>query len=329
MVNTIIPFPYRSCNNMDYPDRVKIYPKLAFICQGYKGYGGAFRLYAFVRALDTAGMGKIDRNAARDYIVSLGVSERTFRRWVKVAVEIGIIREIQKRVGGWWLVYVNMAEAAFKLGAHEQIGGRPIFVDAHELAGREWHIEAWSAYLTTTQCRPISRRVMRDITGMAECTQRRYERKAGTQKRANYHVFEYLDATHLDGFKEFEHGGVFVHKLKDGRKVIAVRGPNIYLGNYEEIGRKGNSRKVNKRIRQFVSAMDDDSLPTTRQTLNYGSLRRNQDRRERLPRLYTETPKSCEKSWKSASRLEYPPNRLYLLDEVREKSNFWKVIPTV
>ena len=63
--------------------------------------GGAWRLYSIAKSLDMSGRGWVYCEDLTAYILSLGVSKKTLKRWLTEARNNDIVTDVQSRSGQW------------------------------------------------------------------------------------------------------------------------------------------------------------------------------------------------------------------------------------
>ncbi|MBT5119640.1 MAG: hypothetical protein HOM34_02830, partial [Planctomycetes bacterium] len=163
-----------------YPETVTFYTLMGVeAAKRASGTGGAWRLFTLAKALDGHGreaVGRISLDDLRDFVRSLGVTSRTWRRWYRQAVEIGLLDPVQNKSGAWALILPSAGKAAHYMGADDI--GRKVEMSAADLIGKGWKSRVWAGYEAARGLQ-ISREKMQKITGVAASTQCYRDNKAG------------------------------------------------------------------------------------------------------------------------------------------------------
>lgn len=207
------------------PQHVASWPQVALGAARLNGAGGV-RAWELARALDRPGSGWVARKDLLGWLSRLGVSRSTRNRWVRDAVQLGLLRKAR---GGAKLLYASLAGAASTFGVADP--GQRVLVTARELAARGWKQAAWVGALARFTG-PVSRAALRAVTGVDPRSQRNYERRykaraEGLRVLANYAVDGLHDAASIDGYREFRRKYAFVVRTA-GSEQIAYRLPNTY-----------------------------------------------------------------------------------------------------
>lgn len=220
---------------------------------------GAWRAWILMRHLDTAGSGVVKQVDALAFAASLGTSKRRWKRWMKEALSEEFISKIVRhRDGREEIVYKlrGVTSLARLLGC-STVGSRPVSIPADLVTAENCIAYVWTAFLATLPLdRPISRAAMRELTGVPERSQLRYEAECNIRVTANYAVTTLSDE-HLPGVQEFEVGHAFSLRDPDtGERVIAWRLPNCYEVLEPDIRtrRRGSTRRINHELKQSSSA---------------------------------------------------------------------------
>lgn len=220
--------------------------------------GGAYRMHLWARALDRSGCGWVRPDELHTYVLSLGVPEWSYRRWFDQAVRLGVLKP--GRQG--WLKRVSEANAVVSTAPGLSHVVRAVEMDARDLAGKDWKARVMKATYALAKGKPISRDTLRDITGTAPNSQRRFDIQMGVRepepgrgecKRRNYAIIQKSAKQHLAAYKEFGGERYFAFKVKGARYAqIAYRLPNSYYVK-DQLARKGRLRKINAELRTVVT----------------------------------------------------------------------------
>lgn len=124
---------------------------------------GAWRAWQICKHLDQEGSGRVLRLELWTYFDYLGVGDRKRRRWVNQAVKLGLLM-FDARGGHYYMV--SLAQAAVILNCRHV--GRPAAIRLDAFVKTGWRENVWSAYLATTNNRPISQAKKAKLTGVKE-----------------------------------------------------------------------------------------------------------------------------------------------------------------
>ena len=231
-----------------YPKTVTFYTLMGVeAAKRASGTGGAWRLFTLAKALDGHGreaVGRISADDLRDFVRSLGVTSRTWRRWYRQAVEIGLLDPVQNKSGAWALILPSAGKAAHYMGADDI--GRKVEMSAADLIGKGWKSRVWAGYEAARGLQ-ISREKMQKITGVAASTQCYRDNKAGVKRQANYAQSDYK-ADSLLMLKELsKHKGLFVAN----NKRVYWRLPDTRTTDIATDAGKGRSRKATAQLRDL------------------------------------------------------------------------------
>jgi hypothetical protein len=205
--------------------------------------GGGWRLWVLAKALDTAGIGYVQRDDLHAYALSLGVSPRQWRRWIDEARNNDLVRDWQRKTGEWMLSLPSWAKAAYAIGC-SSVGSRKVWMKAADLIGAGWKARVWAAYEASFGGTPVSRERMQKLVNVAASTQRYRDNQAGVQRIANYARLEKASPDMAAGLAEYgygQHKALFISR--DG--YLYSRKPDTRLTDLADRGRKGRARKAN------------------------------------------------------------------------------------
>ena len=234
-----------------WPETVSQWPRLglAAIRKGH-AKGGAWRLWAFARAIDPQGSGTVTRDDLQAFTDHLGVAPSTFRRWLADALRSGLMTQKRRWNGAYILTLAGAARTARTLGLTRgaELDRRRVEIPASLLTAEGWKAWTWAAFIALFDGQPASREKMRELTSVPERTQREWEKAAGIEPLACYAHDENRDKTHLDGVREYDHPNVFTwYDRAAGKFVIAWRLPDIRKAPASfKCGHKGRTRKIRK-----------------------------------------------------------------------------------
>lgn len=226
------------------PDKVKLWPALLLYPVKCKVTGAA-RLWTLARTLDPSGSGWVGKAELYGYLSALGVSVRNRQRWLRDAVELGIIHRADLQGNRRVFYLAGLAAVADKVGC-SNVGTRPVSIAARSLASKGWQRFTWAGYLTTFKRKQISRLTLEKLSGVSPRTQLNYDRTLASKKR-NYAIGGPAD--HLTGMKEnTPHRAAFIHQPSHK---IWWRLPDIrtVAPDVAEPLQKGRAKKVNAILR--------------------------------------------------------------------------------
>jgi hypothetical protein len=132
----------------------------------------------------------------------------------------------------------------------------PVEMDPMKLVGRGWKAWVWGAVLTSLgKLTPdgdialtMTREKLRDLTGVPEKNQQRFERKIGVIARPNYAVTS-LDPTKLDGIRDhLQHHAFVWHDTTRNKKAVGWRLPDTRVVPGLDKCNKGRTKSHNRKL---------------------------------------------------------------------------------
>ena len=298
------------------PKTVKVWP-LVGLAAIRSNLGGGWRLYCLAKSLDGQGRGYIYRDDLTAYVLGLGVSKKTLRRWMTEARNNDLVSDIQSRSGRWRLILAGHHKAAAAVGC-QHVGNRRVEMSAAELVSKGWRSVIWAAYATTTKGKPIKRTKQAEITGVTPRMQRHYQLESGRiVVRRNFAISD-TPADHLDGIKEFsKHAAPFSWFDKEtGRRVVAWRLPNSYSVIGLDAGQRGRSRKVNKSLSNIRAS--EEALFQKQQGLT--------DCSPDIVRLFNRTQEQVKATDRKLASRDNQPSELYRLKYEGQSVSSWDAL---
>ncbi len=257
------------------------------------GKGKAWILWVVLRGLDTNGLGRVNRKAARSTLLSLGVKPKTFGRWLPTARKFGFVKAVQKKTGEWSLALNSQKNICISLGL--QRPSRYVSLPAHLLVGKGGKANlfaAWQSLYTQNGKRLVSQKRQSMITGVSEQSQRKYNKQAGVISKRNYAISS-IPAKSYSGILEFgNRSGLFKYWDKAKKqKYLGWRLPNTRI--FPLFGTSGS----------------------------YNSLR--------ALSLFNKTAEQYSKTMKALSKNTFRPKEVYIFQQVsgRSGSNLWTHFP--
>jgi len=263
------PPPRTPQETRELPERVKVDPTIARAFLGRDPHNPKRTLvrvgasYYRFRADDTRGSGKIAKSMAYDILVNdCGMTRRNVR---------GILRQgngLAWRVTDDHVYLFSPARVSIALDAGS-LKGRPVYVPVSDLCGGIQKVRA-AFYATYHGGRraamPMTRKTIRELTGVPERTQVIYDHVAGV--KVSYNIGTENEEPTQENYQRraWKHGrAVFkLFDLKQHKTVIAWRRPNSYDAAYLQAPR-GRQRKHNRKINLVIERQpgnDSDIVQT-------------------------------------------------------------------
>jgi len=196
---------------------------------------GALRLWELAHWLDRPGRGLIEpaelKRQALEYM-----SPRTFRRWLRQALDLGLMAP-RSRGRFWWL--------EGHLRAYKRLGLRPDrrkaeLPDISALFRPGWKAAIYDAFIAVVGERPISRATISRLTGKSASTQRRYQKRAGVKATRNAVLLGIPADRDWIRYMQLEEGIYFAEV--DGE--LARPLGNSYKASRARRGARGQARKA-------------------------------------------------------------------------------------
>lgn len=260
---------------LPWPSSVKIWPVVVLTSITTR-HGGGARVWALAKAIDHQGSGKVSRPDLWAFIDHLGIGGRKRRRWLRDALDLGLLREHDDiyYLAGW-------GPGAVALGCHQV--GRPATVSALSLTSAGWRSHVWGAFISTLNGRPMSQETMAEITTIDPRTQRNYQAAIPMSTRRNYAEID-LPGDHVDGLREHGRSSAFVGR--DGRVIYRLPDQREVPNFIAQAQPKGRSRKAQKQVNISFSVEREPNF---------------------VMRLFHETHRGVEAAIRKLSRADIPP----------------------
>lgn len=167
---------------------VKFNPLVGLKSFRTSGAGGAWRLIVIAKNLAGV-LDHIERDALRKCVNSLGVQDKSFRRWLDAARGLGFVSDVQRASGEWMLILSSNDEIARVLGGGSS--RRIVQIPVKNLFEKNWRafvFASWQAEFTGNGERLVSQKKQYEITGIQEQTQRQFNKAAGVRSQKNYAI---------------------------------------------------------------------------------------------------------------------------------------------
>lgn len=246
--------------------RAKVYPVLGFASIRAKA-AGAWRLWTVARSLDPDGSGTVTPGALRARLERLGAPERSIRRWMGRARNLGFIEEVRDgdrlryaaphrvalAVRSELLRYARADgqegdALALSLRGTDHVGN-PAELPAKLLFAKGWRANLWGAFIAGHGSRPMSLETASGLSGISVRTLKRWNRQLRIERDRNYAASQ-LPGDAACGLRE--HGRPSAFEGPDGRtwwRLPDVRRAPRWVCTVP----RGRVRKINRRIRSALS----------------------------------------------------------------------------
>jgi hypothetical protein len=231
------------------PNTVKVYPLMA-LAACLNNLSGGFRVWLLLKYIDDkSGVLKFD--VINAYLVSWGIPVRRWKRWMKDAQAHKLLTIKERTYQGnkeKIVLLRNTVKVAKQLGL-KSVGNQPVSIPINLLLERDFAAIAWEGFLVGLGNRTISREALRKISGVPECSQRRYEAERNIHPRKNY-VLLSNSLDHLSWIKEFQIPHAIPLRV-GGQVWIAYQFVNTYLVSEREIKTlpRGRTKRINKELK--------------------------------------------------------------------------------
>lgn len=179
---------------------MKLYPDIVFAAKNNPetaGMIGGVKLFFIAKHFDrVAGSGIIHEKEFKKFFRRyVGLSRATYYRWRKQALELGLF--VPGVTNRDYLI-LSWERAAVAIECRRI--GHPVEVSLDRFAASQDLSEVWAGYMKRHEPRKatekapaekqhvIAKATLRELTGVPESTQRRYEEKAGIEKNPNFAI---------------------------------------------------------------------------------------------------------------------------------------------
>lgn len=279
---------------------MKIYPEIILKASNANKPVGAFRVWFIAKDYDT-GNSNIPAKAFRHHLRSLGIDRATFYRWIRQAIELGLL-SYHKTPQGVKVYSLTSWERGAALGGVTSLL-KPVNVPLERFTNKGWLSWVWACYLKHFEGKLISRATLKKLSGVPERTQQGYERQAWVTSKA--HFANYGDpsrdpehAITIDGKRGiYGKAGMTRRRLPDSRTVEGVK-----------MGSRGRTKKANKKIAALLLMRCSSQ--------------------KHFERLYCETYQQLKKANRAKkSDVKTQPDHRYLFITATLGLGVWEAIP--
>lgn len=296
-------------SDTEFPATINMYPIMGFLASLLRK-ANSWRVWCFARVLDHEGSGVVPQTTLIRFMHCNGITNRCSNEWIKQAINDGLFVRLPYKSGPA-LLLTGLTRAAKLLGCY-YLGERPASMPAQYLARRDWKAHVWTAFIATFDGKPIGRSTLREVTGVPERSQYRYEKKAGVNAQSNYCVSDLPAGDYLDLEREFGHNHAFEWFDPSRReKVVAWRLPDCRIAPKAYLScPRGRTKKINKALR-FASLL----------------LVRGQN--ERAKRFFGSRQKALNKASKMLKRHPVESFEIYYKKRIGKGTTTWKRLAVV
>lgn len=236
---------------------MKLYPEIIFSAKQAGLPLSGFRLWFVAKDYCGGRRGTIPVKEFRRYLKSLGLARSTYTRWIREALELGLLTRIRSKRKG--LDYYSLA-GWFKgatLAGCKRLNG-PVAIELNAFLGRSWISLTWAGYESQFKGKPISRETLTALTGAPKSTQIYREKRAGVIQKNNIAIWgEYQELAQKSPdlvISLYETPGVFISE-KTGE--LCQRLPNSReIPGEVRPAKKGRTNKINKLLALFESGAE-------------------------------------------------------------------------
>jgi len=214
---------------------LKIYQEIIFLARKNGLNLGAFKVWFIAKKFDS-GNSNIPEKDLKNYLMSLGVSKSRMYAWFQQAESLGLIKR-EKKV----FSIVSWERGAMIAGVFHL--ARPVLIPIHRFTQKHWLSWAWAGFLKRFEGKPIARKTLEDLTGVAERTQQSYEKIANVRHIENYSDLGSVEENVLLAIALCGQPG---HYTKSGR--IRKRLGNTYVTEEVHLANIGRTKKVNSAL---------------------------------------------------------------------------------
>jgi hypothetical protein len=217
------------------------------------------RVYLLLRLIDRPGRGWLDVEVVRRQLTRKG-SPLKILGWRRLRQLLhqgeGIFWQRDDR-GRLWLKGLHRIAYTLDLG---RLQGFPIELPISALLGGIQAVRAafYACFHGSRDSKPISRETLRQLSGIAERTQRDYDREAQVKRRRNLAIGEAYTTENAQERAWRQGRGVFHFvdvKGRQGRKnraYVAWQLPNSYEATYQRRSR-GSRKRLNRKLKDLVT----------------------------------------------------------------------------
>ena len=215
----------------------------------------AGRIWLLARALDSQGRGWLSVDTLRASLTTKG-SELKVCGWRRLRQILqsgeGVFWQRDK-IGRIWLT------SQIKLAIHfgiTRFTSDPVVIDVSNLLGKIGDVRAffYKGFHFDRKSTPISRETLRDVTGVAERTQRLYDDFGGIERIRNFHLTQPVDSQE-SAWRHRHAAFQFTDKQgrhgEAGRTYTAIRLPNSY--RIDQPLTDGRKKNCNRRLKQALA----------------------------------------------------------------------------
>jgi hypothetical protein len=207
--------------------------------------------------LNAGGCGTIPAKALRDYVINdLKVKRGTYAIWLRAAIEYGFI--MPEQTGDQEQEYYKLASwgRAAEIAGHDQPLTRAQYLKIGRFIKRGWLAWSFAAWIKSHRLenKQISRKAIRDLSGIPERNQRIYTKQAGIETQAHYAKDPTLPGTQeaVNYVNEYERGKIKSKAFLNNEQ-ITWRRPNSYETKDIQEAPKGRLSRINRQLKDLLN----------------------------------------------------------------------------
>jgi len=286
--------------NTDPHDRIRIRPRIGLASAKHK-MGGAWRIWAVCRNLDSVGDGAIKKEVLMSFMLSIGVNRKNIDRWIKQAITCEYFKRVVQYEDGTILYLLNSETIVAKKFNLDKVDARYVWIETEKMFEEGWRELVWNAFIAVNiNGKSISRTKIEEMTGYERHRQARLEQGQDIETILNLELTN-VPASQVEMFRD---NGVcaFTYCGK-----VAVRLPDTRLTEMvKNIGGKGRSKHVNHNL------MNQSTMASC--ILGAGA-------HNRFAKLFFDDDRELDRAFRRYSRQDRNISKLYLLTEDTQFTN--------
>lgn len=194
---------------------MKLYPEIILIASQNEEPVQGFRVCLIGKDFCGDRRGTVPVKVFRAYLKGLGISRATYSRWIKKALELGVMTRIRSgRTGLDYFAFVSYARMAAIAGCKKL--SAPVQIELDAFLERSWMSTVLAAYELRFNGKPVSRETLTALTGVSKSTQIYREKRAGVVQKRNVAIWgEYQELAQKNPdfvIGSFDKPGMYISK---------------------------------------------------------------------------------------------------------------------
>jgi hypothetical protein len=226
------------------PTQIKIFPTLLLTAMKVH-LETPYRFWFCLKHFNQSGSGKVSMQSFKEFASNeIEIPPSSFYRWLHECSKIELLK-IEKSA-----ILIASYKTAFSFVNCFEVG-YPVYIERSKLFKKGWRSAIWAGYLKSQgfENRPISRRFLKEVSGIPERTQRDYHKRARIYSHSNYAKIPNSKVPReiVDGINEFHEDPLRSKAfLRDGE--IHWQLPNDYCVSKIQIGSRKSSQRINHQL---------------------------------------------------------------------------------